>query len=466
MSGIVGICRTGEKQLVEKMLAKISHRGTGGKRIFAKKGGVLGVVYQKGEKPPFLNNPRGTAVWDGRFSGDLDQAETDSPLALAALKGGEVFLIRDGLGISPLYYGEVDGTLVFASEVKALIGVASKIQEFPPGYKYLSGTGFQQYFGLKPVEAWPLEQEEAALRLRRALEEAVAQYTAGRTEIGSLLSGGLDSSTLAALARPQVDRLHTFACGMEGASDLEYAREVADHIDSIHHEAIYSLQDLWNVLPDVIYHLESFDALLIRSAITHYLVTKMVADYVPAAFSGEGGDELFAGYAYYKDLDPDDLNGELIASINRMHNTALQRVDRAASAYGTEAYVSFLAPSVVKLAVHIPVEYKLHAEADEEPVEKWILRKAVEDLLPEQALWRPKVKFWEGAGVEDHLADYAKTQITDADFRQERRLPDGSFLNTKEELLYYRIFTEHFGNLTDLDFVGRTKGAPKVPEPQ
>ncbi|HBL35392.1 MAG TPA: asparagine synthase, partial [Firmicutes bacterium] len=205
MSGIVGICRTGEKQLVEKMLAKISHRGTGGKRIFAKKGGVLGVVYQKGEKPPFLNNPRGTAVWDGRFSGDLDQAETDSPLALAALKGGEVFLIRDGLGISPLYYGEVDGTLVFASEVKALIGVASKIQEFPPGYKYLSGTGFQQYFGLKPVEAWPLEQEEAALQLRRALEEAVAQYTAGRTEIGSLLSGGLDSSTLAALARPQVD---------------------------------------------------------------------------------------------------------------------------------------------------------------------------------------------------------------------------------------------------------------------
>jgi asparagine synthase (glutamine-hydrolysing) len=124
-----------------------------------------------------------------------------------------------------------------------------------------------------------------------------------------------------------------------------------------------------------------------------------------------------------------------------------------------------LAPSVVKLALRIPIEYKLHAEADEEPVEKWILRKAVEDLLPEEALWRPKVKFWEGAGVEDHLATYANTQITDADFKNERRLPDGSFLNTKEELLYYRIFTEHFGTLTDLNFVGRTKGAPQAPEP-
>lgn len=463
MSGIVGVCRTGESDLVEKMLAKIGHRGPGGQKVMARKGGVLGVVYRKGARPPFLNRPRCSAVWDGRFSRDLDRVETDTPLALAAVKDGKVMLVRDGLGISPLYYGKVDGTLVFASEVKALVGIANRIREFPPGYKYITGEGFQQFFGLKPVETWPLPKEEAAYRLRKALEQAVSDYIKDQTEVGSLLSGGLDSSTLAALARRRVDRLHTFACGMEGASDLEYAREVADYIGSIHHEAVYSVKDLWRALPDVIYHLESFDALLIRSAVTHYLVSKVVSDYVPAAFSGEGGDELFAGYDYYKEMEPETLNEELIESINRLHNTALQRVDRSAAAFGTEAYVGFLAPPVVKLAVRIPVEYKLYQKADEEPVEKWILRKAVEDLLPEDVLWRPKVKFWEGAGVEDQIAAYAEAQISDADFRNERRLPDGSYLNTKEELFYYRIFKEHFGSLTDLDFVGRTKGAPCEP---
>lgn len=463
MSGIVGVCRTGECELVEKMLAKIRHRGPGGQKVIAKNGAVLGVVYRKGGRPPYMNKPRCSAVWDGRFSRNLDRVETDTPLALAAVQDGKVMLVRDGLGISPLYYGEVDGTLVFASEVKALVGIVSKVREFPPGYKYISGEGFQRFFCLKAVDTWPLPEEEAARRLREALEQAVADYIKDQTEVGSLLSGGLDSSTLAALARQRVDRLHTFACGLEGASDLEYAREVADYIGSIHHEAVYTVEDLWRVLPEVIYHLESFDALLIRSAVTHYLVSKVVSDYVPAAFSGEGGDELFAGYDYYKKLEPETLNGELINSINRLHNTALQRVDRSAAAYGTDAYVGFLAPPVVKLAVRIPVEYKLYQKADEEPVEKWILRKAVADLLPEAVLWRPKVKFWEGAGVEDQIAAYAEAQISDADFRNERRLPDGSYLKTKEELFYYRIFKEHFGSLTDLSFVGRTPSAPGAP---
>ena len=145
MSGIVGVCRTGESDLVEKMLAKIGHRGPGGQKVMARKGGVLGVVYRKGARPPFLNRPRCSAVWDGRFSRDLDRVETDTPLALAAVKDGKVMLVRDGLGISPLYYGKVDGTLVFASEVKALVGIANRIREFPPVINILPAKVFNSF---------------------------------------------------------------------------------------------------------------------------------------------------------------------------------------------------------------------------------------------------------------------------------------------------------------------------------
>lgn len=460
MSGIVGIYRTGEKTLVKRMLEKIRYRGIGGQKIIETNGGTLGVVYPRTGRAPYKEQPELAAVWDGRFSGKLQNAQSQAPLALAAFQKGEAFLIRDGLGVSPLYYGEAEGTMVFASEVKALLGIADEIKEFPPGHKYLSGQGFIKFFGLKEVTPLPLEADEAAYGLRSALEEVVEGYIQGRSEMGSLLSGGIDSSAISALAREKVDKLHTFAAGLEGAPDLEFAREVAEHIGSIHHEGVYTFTDLLEVLPEVVYHLESFDALLIRSTLTNYLVAKLAADYVPAVFSGEGGDELFAGYSYLKEIDPEDLNGELIDITNRLHNTALQRVDRSTAAHGTKAYVGFLDPQVVKLAVRIPVEYKLYREENEEPVEKWVLRKAVEDLLPERVLWRPKVKFWEGAGVEEHLAAYAEERISDHDFSRERVLPDGSLLNTKEELLYYRIFKEHFGELSDLTFVGRTKGAP------
>ena len=284
---------------------------------------------------------------------------------------------------------------------------------------------------------------------------AAVERRIGNGEVGCRLSGGLDSSAMAALARPHVDRLHTFAAGLPGAPDLASAAEVAAFIGSDHHEVVVTFAQMLAVLPAVIYHLESFDALLVRSSITNYLVAKAASDYVPAVFSGEGGDELFAGYEYLKALDPAALPAELIDIIGRLHNTALQRVDRCASAHGTVAHVAFLNPEVVAYALQIPAEFKLR-----DGVEKWILRRALDGALPESVLDRTKAKFWEGAGVSDLLAEYAKGQISDADFRAERKLVNGWTLNTKEELLYYRIFREHFGELEDLAWMGRTKGAP------
>jgi len=455
MAGIVGIAQGGRAELVEEMLDAIAHRGPAGRKVLRTKNATLGVVWPEAQDEDYSRMRKRSLVWDGRFSGDFARAEKDSPLALAYVDRRGLHLLRDGLGIAPLYYGEINGVLVFASEIKALVGLAEKIEEFPPGHWYHPKKGLVKFFDLRPVPPLAIEAEEAAMRLRACLEKSIREC-AETGEVGSLLSGGLDSSTMAALARPYLEKLHTFAAGLKGAPDLYYARQIADYIQSEHHEVTVDFDDLLKVLPEVIYHLESFDAPLIRSSLTNYLVAKMAAQYVPAVFSGEGSDELFAGYSYIKDLPMEKLPEELIDITRRLHNTALQRVDGTAAANGLVAYMSFLDPEVVSLALRIPPEYKLHRE-DGQLVEKWILRKAMEGILPEEVLYRPKVKFWEGAGVSDKLARYAEEKISDIEFRRERVLPDGSTLRTKEELLYYRIFREHFGELPDLSFVGRTK---------
>jgi asparagine synthase (glutamine-hydrolysing) len=342
--------------------------------------------------------------------------------------------------------------LCFASEV------TDDVQEFPPGTWYDSQEGFQPFYevGRRPALGQDVAEVASGLRLR--LEQAVARRVDSEV-MGCWLSGGLDSSALTALARPHVPELHTFAAGLDGAPDLAFARQMADYLDTDHHEVMVTLEELLAALPEVIYHLESFDALLVRSSITNYLATKRAAGFVGSVFSGEGADELFGGYAYLKELEEDEIPGELMDITRRLHNTALQRVDRSATSHGLVAHVAFLDLDVVEYAMHIPAELKL--KRDDAVTEKWILRQALADALPEEVLWRRKAKFWQGAGVSDLLAQYAEEQVSDDDFRRERSLPSGWLLDNKEELMYYRIFREHFGKLGDLSWMSRTKGAPK-----
>ncbi len=445
MSGIAGIERAGARADVEKMLGRLNHRGPAGSEIIETGTATLGLVFSASEAQ---------AVEDLRQRRMARDGEGHSRLAEARSAGNRLTLTRDALGVAPLYYGRLAaGTLCFASEVKALVPLTGKIQELPPGSLY-DGVQIQTYFRLAQQPLLHVSPTRIAQELRRRLAVAVERHI-GNGEVGAWLSGGLDSSAMAALARPHVNRLHTFAAGVDGAPDLAYAAEAAAFIGSDHHEVVVTFAQMLVTLPVVIYHLESFDALLVRSSITNYLVAQAAADFVPAVFSGEGGDELFAGYAYLKALDPAMLPDELIDIIGRLHNTALQRVDRCASAHGTVAHVAFLNPEVVEYALQIPAEFKLR-----DGVEKWILRRALDGALPESVLNRTKAKFWEGAGVGDLLARYAEGRVSDADFRAERTLANGWTLNTKEELLYYRIFREHYGELEDLAWMGRTKGAP------
>jgi len=190
----------------------------------------------------------------------------------------------------------------------------------------------------------------------------------------------------------------------------------------------------------------------------NYLVSQVAKDYVEVVFSGEGGDELFAGYKYLQSIPEIQLPGELVDITRRLHNTALQRVDRSATANGLLAHIPFLDGRVLDFALTIPTEYKL--KPGNPPIEKWVLRKSVEDLLPSSVLWRTKSKFWEGSGVGDILSNYADSKVSDQDFKQGRKLKNGWMLNSKEEFLYYRFFYDHFGDLPNLDWMGRTKGAP------
>ncbi len=461
MAAIAGIARPGEQDRVVRMIENIAHRGQRGKKLIQHHRATLYARWQPIEKRPVPPTLEKKAVWDG-ISAPLPEenffATSKHPFALAALVGDELILARDPLGVKPLYYGKKGNSIVFSSEVKALLPITHDIHEFPPATIYLPSKGFRVYKTFQTRLLQDASENELAASLRLRLEQAIIRRIVS-DEMGCWLSGGLDSSAIAAIARPLVRTLHSFVSGVEGAEDLEYGRQMAAHLNTIHHERVVTLQEMLEDLPQVIYHLESFDALLVRSSITNYLTAEMAADYTGSVFSGEAGDELFAGYEYLKSLPLEKLPNELEDILQRLHNTALQRVDRSAQAHGIVPFVPFADPDVVEFALRIPPHFKLYRRGDE-VIEKWILRRAVEDLLPASVLWRPKAKFWQGAGVQNLLEKYANEHISDADFNRERRLANGWILNTKEELFYYRIFKEHFGELQNLDWMGRTKGAP------
>ena len=440
MAGIIGINRRGEMKMVLRGLEKIVHRGTTGSLIMETEACTLALAWP--EAQPSAGKDLATKhvavdkAGDGHF---------------AIANCGEFFIKRDPIGVAPLYYGFIEDDLFcFASEVKGMLEFTRDVHELLPGHIY-NGRKMEPYFQLKIEPQLKDNPRKIAQGLRKRLEAAIEKRT-GNGDVGGWLSGGLDSSVLAALARPHFATFHTFTAGLPGAPDVENAQLVADYIHSEHHSLEVKIDDMLAVLPEVIYHLESFDAWLVRSSILNYLVAKLASDYVPAILSGEGGDELFAGYEYLKSLKPSELADELIDIISRLHNTALQRVDRCASAHGTVAHVIFLDPEIIDYALRIPVEFKL-----KDGIEKWILRQAVADILPEAIVNRPKAKFWEGAGVHEIMAQYAENIISDTSFAKERTLPNGWQLESKEELLYYGIFREHFGEFDDLNWMGRTK---------
>ncbi|MFC7062590.1 asparagine synthase B [Halobacillus seohaensis] len=364
---------------------------------------------------------------------------------------------RDTLGIKPLYYGEDEnGNFVCSSELKTLYLVTDQVHEFPAGHYYTPEVGFVCYRSIKRPKAL-LEQDHQEIThgINKHLTKVVEKRLLADVEVGVLLSGGLDSSLIAALvAKLQKDgkTVKSFCVGSEGSEDILRAREVAEAIGTEHYEYIYSQDELLEVIPKVIYHLESFEPSLVRSALPNYFVSKLASQHVKVILSGEGADELFAGYDYMKKYEnTDHLNNEIIRVINSLHNINLQRADRMSMAHSLELRVPFLDLDIVEYALQIPANLKLHKD---EQMEKTILRQSFEDVLPHHILWRKKEEFSAGSGALDILKEHANQAISDqqwTELNQEATVG----LRSKQECLYYKIFNEYYPQKTAVSMVGR-----------
>ena len=442
MCGIAAFWGSTDENLIKQAISKIEHRGPDGRGTYitGNDTAVLGhqrlsIIDPEGGRQPIVSGDGARALvangmiynyralrdelGDAPFRTNSDSetilhacaedgadavSSLDGMFAFVMVDGEELIAARDPIGIKPLYLGRRDGALCFASEIKALLGVAEDIEEFPAGHLYRSGSGFEPYYEVPQPHVVQRPLSRVIDELRTTLESAVVKRLRSDVPLGAFLSGGLDSSIIAALARRHVDELHTFAVGVEGSADLEAARRVASHLDTVHHEYALTEREVYAQLPAILNHLETYDQDLVRSAVPCYFVSRLAAEHVKVVLTGEGADELFAGYKYYlRYADPHILGQELRRSITSMHNVNLQRVDRMTMAHGLEARVPFLDTAMIALGMGIDPALKLrHHEGRR--VEKWILRKAFEDLLPHDIVWRVKEQFDEGSGMSDMLA--------------------------------------------------------------
>lgn len=494
MCGLAGVFGASNRPLIQEMLDIMQHRGPDGQGIYEGEKACLGhnrlttIHLDGGSQPLSDETGRYHIAYDGEVynfrqlkerMGSRHRWKTGSgaevilrlyqdegPDMVHHLDGmfalviydshqNQVFMARDPLGIKPLYYGyDAAGNLYVASEIKALLKATDDVREFPNGHIYDSVHGLRPYFRLEP----PLEPlgdpAEALPHLRASLDAAVQKRLMADVPLGVFLSGGLDSSLIAAMVRRYQSPLKSFAVGTEGCSDLAAAQQVARYLGTDHHTVIITPQDIQQALPTVIYTLESFDPALVRSAVATYFVAQLASQHVKVVLSGEGADELFAGYDYLKDLRPGDLEKELLYITNALHNTNLQRVDRMTLRHSLEARVPFLDLQVVRTALKLAPSLKLRGQ---EKVEKWILRKLAEEYLPHTIVWRSKEKFALGTGTAHVLREWASSQVTDGDFARHRRLPNGFEIKSKEELFYYRIFKEHFGYDKIVQGMGRSR---------
>ena len=378
----------------------------------------------------------------------------------------EFLIARDPIGVIPLYIGyDNDGLVYVASELKALEGQCDRYEPFLPGHYYHSREGKMVKYYTRDWseygchEKYMANETESVVAIRKGLEDSVRRQLMSDVPYGVLLSGGLDSSIISAIAekfsekriednsqsRAWWPRLHSFAVGLKGAPDLEKARLVADHIGTVHHEINYTIQEGLDAIRDVIYFIETYDVTTVRASTPMYLLARVIKSMgIKMVLSGEGADEIFGGYLYFhKAPNAQAFHEETVRKLSKLHLYDCLRANKSLSAWGVEGRVPFLDKEFLDIAMRINPEYKM---CPGHTMEKRIVREAFADMLPDEVAWRQKEQFSDGVGYSwiDTLKQMTNELVSDEQMANAaKRFPINPPRN-KEEYYYRSIFAEHF----------------------
>ena len=509
MCGIVGIFNVKEqtsalREKALKMSQKIRHRGPDWSGIYCGGSAILAherlsiVDPESGGQPLFSPDRKQVLAVNGeiynhqeirrRYAGKYEfQTGSDCEVILALyrekgidfledLNGifafalydeetNEFLIARDPIGVIPLYIGyDADGTVYVASELKALEGQCERYEPFLPGH-YVHGRmkepfHFTKYYQRDWMEYDAVKDNTASVQaIHDALEAAVKRQLMSDVPYGVLLSGGLDSSVISAIAekfsehriednsqtRAYWPRLHSFAVGLKGAPDLAKAKMVADHIGTVHHEINYTIQEGLDAIRDVIYFIETYDVTTVRASTPMYLLARVIKSMgIKMVLSGEGADEIFGGYLYFhKAPSAKDFHEETVRKLSKLHLYDCLRANKSLSAWGVEGRVPFLDKEFLDVAMRTNPEAKM---CPGKTMEKKIVREAFADMLPEAVVWRQKEQFSDGVGYSwiDTLKEMTAAAVSDEQMAHAaERFPINPPKN-KEEYYYRSIFAEHF----------------------
>ena len=402
------------------------------------------------------------ALYQEKGNAFLDELNGIFGFAIYNVETDAYLIARDHMGIIPLYIGwDENGTFYVASELKALEGVCTKIELFPPGHYLDSNEGeLKRWYTRDWMEYDAVKENETdILKLRKALEDAVHRQLMSDVPYGVLLSGGLDSSITSAIAKKYANKriesndqdtawwpqLHSFAIGLEGSPDLAAAQKVADHLDTVHHEIKFTIQEGIDAIRDVIYHLETYDITTIRASTPMYLLARAIkAMGIKMVLSGEGADEIFGGYLYFhKAPSAKDFHEENVRKLDKLHMYDCLRANKSLASWGIEGRVPFLDKEFMDVAMRINPEDKM---INGERMEKWVLRKAFEDMLPKSVAWRQKEQFSDGVGYDwiDNLKEMVDLGVSDEQLENAKYKFPIQTPSSKEEFYYRSIFADHF----------------------
>ena len=376
----------------------------------------------------------------------------------------EYLIARDPIGVIPLYIGkDSEGHIYFGSELKALEGFCDEYEPFLPGHYYHSKEGkMKRWYTRDGMDYEKVAKENGTSPCRQihdALEEAVHRQLMSDVPYGVLLSGGLDSSVISAIAKKYAAKrietdgasdawwpqLHSFAVGLKGAPDLVKAREVAEYIGTVHHEINYTLQEGLDAIRDVIYFIETYDVTTVRASTPMYLLARVIKSMgIKMVLSGEGADEIFGGYLYFhKAPDARTFHEETVRKLSKLHLYDCLRANKSLAAWGVEGRVPFLDKEFLDVAMRLAPEVKM---APGKVIEKKVVREAFESLLPASVAWRQKEQFSDGVGYSwiDTLKEVTAAAVSDEQMAHAaERFPVHPPMN-KEEYYYRSIFEEHF----------------------